>query len=104
MCSKLKIIAFQQPEQQWATYYDEAPFEDELEDEFESEEDLDDETYNRKGSKRKKTFVGRKPKVCACYTGSKFEYLIRDCCESGSGIDVCFTVNVEIVIGCRCWK
>lgn len=48
---------------QWATYFDEPPFEDELEDEFESEEDLDDETYSRKGTKRKKAPVGRKPKV-----------------------------------------
>ncbi|KAG7158761.1 Zinc finger protein DPF3-like [Homarus americanus] len=40
----------------------EGPFEDELDDEFESEEDFDDETYNRKGSKRKKAAVGRKPK------------------------------------------
>ncbi|XP_071550688.1 zinc finger protein DPF3-like isoform X7 [Panulirus ornatus] len=46
----------------WAALYDEGPYEDELEDEFESEEDFDDETYNRKGSKRKKAPVGRKPK------------------------------------------
>ncbi|XP_050719032.1 zinc finger protein ubi-d4-like isoform X7 [Eriocheir sinensis] len=51
------------PPDQWATYFDEGPFEDELEDEFESEEDLDDETYSRKGSKRKKAPVGRKPKA-----------------------------------------
>ncbi|XP_053649137.1 zinc finger protein ubi-d4 isoform X2 [Cherax quadricarinatus] len=48
--------------EQWATFYEEPPFEEELEDEFESEEDFDDETYNRKGSKRKKAPVGRKPK------------------------------------------
>ncbi|XP_027233153.1 zinc finger protein ubi-d4 isoform X1 [Penaeus vannamei] len=47
----------------WA-YYDEPPFEDELEDEFESEEDFDDETYNRKG-KRKKQALGRKPSKTA---------------------------------------
>ncbi|XP_071550686.1 zinc finger protein DPF3-like isoform X5 [Panulirus ornatus] len=47
----------------WAALYDEGPYEDELEDEFESEEDFDDETYNRKGSKRKKAPVGRKPKA-----------------------------------------
>ncbi|XP_042868192.1 zinc finger protein DPF3-like isoform X5 [Penaeus japonicus] len=47
----------------WA-YYDEPPFEDELEDEFESEEDFDDETYNRKG-KRKKAALGRKPSKTA---------------------------------------
>ncbi|KAK3879011.1 hypothetical protein Pcinc_016392 [Petrolisthes cinctipes] len=51
-----------QPEQQWATYYDEPTFEDELEDDFESEEDFEDETYSRKGSKRKKNQPGRKPK------------------------------------------
>ncbi|XP_042240571.1 zinc finger protein ubi-d4-like isoform X2 [Homarus americanus] len=50
------------PLEQWATFYEEGPFEDELDDEFESEEDFDDETYNRKGSKRKKAAVGRKPK------------------------------------------
>ncbi|XP_068231797.1 zinc finger protein ubi-d4 B isoform X2 [Palaemon carinicauda] len=49
--------------EQWATFYDEPTYEDELEEDFESEEDFDDETYNRKGSKRKKTPVGRKPKV-----------------------------------------
>lgn len=52
---------------QWATYFDEPAFEDELEDEFESEEDLDDETYSRKGSKRKKASMGRKPKVSFFY-------------------------------------
>ncbi|XP_042240572.1 zinc finger protein ubi-d4-like isoform X3 [Homarus americanus] len=51
------------PLEQWATFYEEGPFEDELDDEFESEEDFDDETYNRKGSKRKKAAVGRKPKA-----------------------------------------
>ncbi|XP_064100468.1 zinc finger protein ubi-d4 B-like isoform X1 [Macrobrachium nipponense] len=49
--------------EQWATFYDEPTYEDELEEDFESEEDFDDETYNRKGNKRKKTPVGRKPKV-----------------------------------------
>lgn len=48
--------------EQWATYYEEPTFEDELEEDFESEEDFDDETYSRKGNKRKKAIVGRKPK------------------------------------------
>lgn len=59
-----------QPEQQWATYYDEPTFEDELEDDFESEEDFDDETYSRKGSKRKKNQPGRKPKVCIVFASN----------------------------------
>nr|XP_045624315.1 zinc finger protein ubi-d4-like isoform X2 [Procambarus clarkii] len=49
--------------EQWATFYEEPPFEDELEDEFESDEDFEDETYNNKGGKRKKAPVGRKPKA-----------------------------------------
>lgn len=61
---------------QWATYFDEGPFEDELEDEFESEEDLDDETYSRKGSKRKKAAVGRKPKVSLFYNLCHFLWVV----------------------------
>lgn len=60
---KIIITNFILKADQWATYFDEPPFEDELEDEFESEEDLDDETYSRKGNKRKKAAAGRKPKV-----------------------------------------
>lgn len=44
------------------TYYEENAFEEDIDEDFESEEDLDDETYNRKGTKKRKT-PGRKPKV-----------------------------------------
>ena len=45
-----------------AWFYEENTFEEDLEDDFESEEDYDDETYSRKGSKKKKA-ASRKPKV-----------------------------------------
>lgn len=48
--------------EQWA-YYEENPFiEEDIDEDFESEEDFEDETYTRKGSKKRRA-PGRKPKV-----------------------------------------